>query len=94
MKIFVTYILYSEKHNKYYVGHTGNIDRRLEEHNFLSDNSYTSKYRPWRLLISLEVDTRSRAMKIEKYLKKKPRAYFFRLIDDIELQKYILKRFI
>lgn len=30
--MFKTYILYSEEKDKYYVGHTDDIDRRLQEH--------------------------------------------------------------
>ncbi|MFP4042588.1 MAG: GIY-YIG nuclease family protein [Bacteroidales bacterium] len=44
--MFFVYILYSENFDKYYVGHTNNIERRLQEHN--SDefsHYYTSKFK-------------------------------------------------
>ncbi|MCB8994752.1 MAG: GIY-YIG nuclease family protein [Bacteroidales bacterium] len=34
--MFYIYILYSAKYDKYYVGHTDNVPRRLEEHNLLA----------------------------------------------------------
>ena len=45
--MFYIYVLYSEKSDRYYVGHTNDVNRRLVEHNEISENSYTSKMRPW-----------------------------------------------
>jgi putative endonuclease len=44
--MFSVYILFSEEHDKYYVGQTDDLERRLLEHNELSENSFTSRYRP------------------------------------------------
>jgi putative endonuclease len=69
--MFYIYILYSPGADKYYVGHTDDVDRRLQEHNELSDQSYTSKYRPWELKISLPIGVdRGLALKIEKHIKR------------------------
>jgi len=87
------YILYSPGHDKYYIGQTGDISQRLDAHNRISKNSYTSKYRPWQLLVSIEFDERGKAMKVEKYLKKKPRIFLFRLSYDVELVNYLMDRF-
>ncbi len=87
------YILHSETSGKYYIGQTNNIDRRLEEHNSLSINSFTSKYRPWSLMISIPFENRSQAMKAEKYLKKKPRDFIRRVIADQDLQEYIVAKY-
>ena len=64
--MFHVYILYSESFDKYYVGHTKDLQARLLTHNEISENSYTSKYRPWTLKWSLELDTRSTAMNKHK----------------------------
>ena len=79
--MFCVYILYSEKSGKYYVGSTDDVQRRLIEHNELSENSYTSKFRPWKLMAFYEVgESRSLALKIEKHIKKqKSKTY----IEDI-----------
>ena len=68
---YFVYILYSELHDKYYIGQTNSIGQRLERHNeFEVSNSYTSKYRPWILKNHVEVGLeRKDAMKLERYLK-------------------------
>ena len=84
--MFHTYVLY-------YIGHTNDIERRILEHNEISENSYTAKFRPWTLMVHLTFDIRSQAMAAEKYLKKKPRVFIKRLIDEIDLQEYVLDKY-
>ena len=93
MEYYHTYILFSPEHGKYYIGHTQDVDKRLNEHNYISKKSYTSKYRPWELKVKLKFSNRSQAMKAEKYLKKKPRHFLKKVIEDKGLQDYILKKF-
>ena len=66
--MYFTYILYSESINKYYKGHTVNIDARLKRHN-KGEANYTSKGIPWKLVLALEKETKSDAMKLERKLK-------------------------
>ena len=82
---YLTYILYSPDFNKYYVGYTPDMERRLYEHNVLSLTSYTSKYRPWVLFASISFEHKTSAIKAEKYLKKKPREFLQRLQNDQDL---------
>jgi len=44
---FVVYVLYSEKHQKIYIGYTSSLIERFKSHNYLSNKGYTCKYRPW-----------------------------------------------
>jgi putative endonuclease len=88
--MFYIYILYSQLFDKYYVGHTDDPVRRLNEHNEVAENSYTSRYRPWVLLACYKVgEGRGLAMKIEKHIKKqKSKKYIIELakrdnIDDL-----------
>ena len=67
--MFYTYILYSEKYQKIYIGQTSDITTRLEFHNQLGVNTYTSKFRPWELIYFETFATRAEAMKREKQLK-------------------------
>jgi putative endonuclease len=90
---FIVYILYSKDYNKFYVGQTNNLDRRLDEHNNSEAISYTGKYRPWILHSSIPLKSRSSAVQVESYLKKKPRDFIKRLATDAELVKYIVERF-
>ena len=82
--MFYVYILYSKSADRYYIGHTNDPDRRLEEHNTLIKNSYTFKYRPWISKACFEVaEARGEARKIESYLKRmKSRKLIEKLISD------------
>lgn len=60
----VVYILHSPTYDKYYVGQTPEVETRLLFHNELSENSYTSRYRPWELKRVIEVGSRSLAVQI------------------------------
>ena len=68
MKQYYVYILYTEKHNKYYVGHTDNLERRLNEHNS-GMNQSTKAYVPWKLLGYVEKASRTDAYQLEMKLK-------------------------
>jgi len=69
MDEFVVYILFSEEHNKTYVGFTSNLIERFKSHNYLSKKGYTIKYRPW-IVIHVEfLTTKSEALKRENSLK-------------------------
>ena len=82
--MFYIYIIYSESADKYYVGHTNDPDRRLEEHNTVIKNNYTFKYRPWiRKACFVVSESRGDARKIENYIKRmKSRKLLERLIEN------------
>lgn len=81
--MFYLYILYSEKFDKYYIGHTDNIENRLWSHNNSIRETFTSKYRPWTLAACFEAgNSRDSAMKFEKDIKKfKSKVIIKRIID-------------
>jgi putative endonuclease len=53
--MYFIYIIYSKKLDRYYVGTTDDIEKRLGEHNsgFYSD-AFTVKGAPWELSLSFE----------------------------------------
>ena len=67
MNCFV-YILYSESHDKFYVGQTSDLGARLQRHN-TGNSKYTAPYRPWKMIFSIEKESRSSAMQLEIKLK-------------------------
>ena len=70
-----TYILFSEKLNKYYVGACTNVERRLYEHN-IGHSKFTSTGVPWVLKHSELFDTLQAAKNRELAIKKmKSRRY-------------------
>jgi putative endonuclease len=70
--MFYVYLLKSLKDNKYYIGQTDNVFRRLEEHN-KGKNISTRNRRPLILVGCEEFLTRNEARYREYELKKKPR---------------------
>lgn len=77
------YILYSDTYDKYYIGQTNNLERRLLQHNEQEKNSFTAKYRPWRIVKSFEVgESLGIARKIENHIKKqKSRNYIEEILE-------------
>ena len=67
---YKVYVLYSETLNRYYVGQTNNIEKRLEVHN-KGGKKYTTKGIPWVLIKTYECDNRSQAVLLERKIKKR-----------------------
>jgi putative endonuclease len=69
MKLGYVYILRSQKNNRFYIGSTDNIDKRLKEHN-LGKSKYTSESGPWKIVFQQEFGTLKLARQVEIKLKK------------------------
>ena len=69
MEEFAVYILFSSKFSKTYVGFTSNLIERFKSHNELSSKGYTIKFRPWEVIYLEFYNSKSEAMKREKYFK-------------------------
>ena len=79
---FTVYILQSEKDGSYYIGFTSNLNQRLEYHNS-GKSRYTSKKMPWKVVYTELFETRSEAIRREKFLKKQKNHEFYKkLIDE------------
>ncbi|MCX6746176.1 MAG: GIY-YIG nuclease family protein, partial [Candidatus Parcubacteria bacterium] len=66
--MYNAFVLMSESHNNRYVGSCENLEKRINKHN-AGKCRYTSGRRPWKLIYFEEYNTRSEAMKREKFLK-------------------------
>jgi len=89
--MFYIYFLYSTSSDKYYVGYSDDLNRRLIEHNTSDFISFTKKHRPWSLVYSFPVsDKRGEAMKIERFIKKQKSK---KLIERIINEKLSIKHF-
>ena len=85
--MFFIYILYSGSADRFYIGQTSDVERRLHEHNHpLKNSKFTSKYIPWELMLSFPVsEERAAAMKMEKFIKsQKSRSFIQKLIQNKE----------
>jgi len=67
---YYCYILYSAKLDRYYVGHTEDMDQRLIQHNS-GVSTFTSKANDWILVFKKEFSTREEARNKEHEVKKK-----------------------
>jgi len=66
--MYYTYILRSLKNNRFYIGSTDNLNKRLLEHN-IGKVIFTKLYRPWEVYHFEEYLTRSQAFRREKQIK-------------------------
>ena len=65
---YVYLVRSASRPDKTYVGHTDDVERRLAEHN-AGDCDYTSRYRPWELVLFIGTPSREKALQLERYLK-------------------------
>ena len=78
MQYFV-YILFSESLNRFYIGTTDDVNKRLHEHNTGHyDNSFTIKGIPWSLFHVIECMNSKQAFELERFIKKMKSAVFIR----------------
>ena len=63
-----TYILYSKRMDRFYVGSTAHLQKRLLQHNN-RESSYTAAGVPWILLWNTEKVSRMEAEELERKLK-------------------------
>ena len=68
LKMFVVYILFSEKYDRFYIGFSENLKNRLKAHN-KGETKSTKPYIPWRVVYTEEFKTKQEARIREKYLK-------------------------
>ncbi len=65
---FFTYVLFSERYNRLYIGHTQHLKQRLKEHNS-GKTKLIKAFIPWKLIYYEKYQTRKEAIDHEKYLK-------------------------
>ena len=83
--MFYVYILYSRSADKFYVGQTPDVQKRLWEHNNPQENSkFTAKFIPWEIAVFFPVgDARADAMKSERFIKsQKSKKFILKLIEN------------
>ena len=70
MIMFYVYIIFSERINQFYCGQTHDIVFRIQQHN--AGETISNKHGlPWILIGYLKVETRSKAMILEKQIKRR-----------------------
>jgi putative endonuclease len=78
--MYILYILYSKRLDRYYVGYTNDLSRRISEHNRVK-GKFTDNGLPWILVYTETYNTKKAAMDRERYIKsRKSRIYIIELI--------------
>ncbi len=67
--MYVTYVLYSKKYHKIYIGYTSQLIKRFHSHNRLATKGWTIKYRPWEVIYLEFFEIKQEAIRREKELK-------------------------
>ena len=66
--IYTTYVLINKSEIKTYVGHTNNLEKRLDQHN-QGKGTFSRRYRPWKILHKENFLNEIDSVKREKYFK-------------------------
>jgi len=78
--MYSVYILYSKSFDRYYVGYTNNIERRIAEYN-RKKGKFTDAGIPWELIYFESYPTKKEAREREEFIKsRKSKAYITELI--------------
>ncbi len=67
--MFTTYVLFSQRYQKIYIGYSADVEDRLVSHNERATKGYTLKYRPWEIVHTETFNTKKEALKRERELK-------------------------
>ncbi|MEI9921389.1 MAG: GIY-YIG nuclease family protein [Bacteroidota bacterium] len=67
--MFTVYVLYSEAHNRLYIGYTSDLITRFRFHNHLAKKGFTVRFRPWHVIHVEFFESKPAAAKREKQLK-------------------------
>jgi len=80
--MFITYILYSDRIDKYYIGYTGDsLDERVRRHNS-NHKGFTGKTDDWKIVFSEKFQTKKEAYAFERKIKSwKSRSKILQLIN-------------
>jgi putative endonuclease len=68
--MFKVYILHSVSCNKFYTGHTQDLDNRFIEHN-AGETKSIKRCVPWKLVWQQDLATKGEAMTLENKIKKR-----------------------
>jgi putative endonuclease len=67
---YSTYILFRRSIGRYYIGHTEDLERRIDEHN-RGFSKWTRLGIPWEIVYHIEFETKSESIKYENKIKKR-----------------------
>jgi predicted GIY-YIG superfamily endonuclease len=90
--MYYTYILLSEKSHIFYYGYTGDLRKRVKEHNS-GISKATKSHIPWRLVWYGAFETEQQAKDFERYIKSgSGKAFAYKRLVSVALAKDIPAR--
>ncbi len=89
--MYCSYILFSEKLNRFYTGSTADFDERMEFHDTSDARKFTSKATDWTLFDKIECDSKTQALSIEKHIKSMKSKIYIRNLKQFPEMKEKLK---
>jgi putative endonuclease len=82
--MFYVYLLQTDVDASFYVGFTENPEQRLIQHNN-GESMYTRRKTPWKMVYIENYNSKSEALKREKFLKKQRNKDFYqRLVKSLD----------
>jgi putative endonuclease len=67
--MYFTYVIFSGKFNKIYIGSSSDPQSRLLSHNDPRNKGWTKRYQPWELVYTEQFDNKTDGLRREKQLK-------------------------
>jgi putative endonuclease len=67
---YLVYILESIDDERFYIGQTNDLEKRLLLHNEGKANKFTRRYRPWSVFHLIQCSSRQQAKKVEAHIKR------------------------
>jgi len=88
------YIIYSKQSNRFYIGETQNVQKRVLMHNqHAFKNAFTTSAKDWQLELSFECESKEEAFCLERFIKRmKSRVFIEKIIRNPSVLKEILNR--
>ncbi|MFN7313099.1 MAG: GIY-YIG nuclease family protein [Bacteroidota bacterium] len=80
--MYTVYILYSDTFDSFYIGYSANVQTRLKQHNDGLTKSTKAKI-PWRLVYTEIFQTKSEAIKRERFLKDQKNKSFYKRLANL-----------
>ena len=80
--MYIVYILKSELHDRYYIGHSNDVKKRFERHNKGYVKS-TKPFRPWKIIYTEEYSSKSDAYRREMEIKSYKHGEAFKKLINI-----------
>ncbi len=84
--MYFVYLIQSDFDNSFYVGYSQDPHKRLLAHNN-GESTYTRRKMPWKLLYTEEYNSKSEALKREKFLKAQRNTEFYKKLIKESLDR-------